>query len=155
MDDTPVRKLAVLLHADVVSSTELVRKNETLAHQRIQDAFQRLSETVSRFNGLAQEIRGMRLLQSSKWLLMQLRLQSITRQLNTAHNQKLTDEILPLIRIGIAMGEVVIADNTITGEGCGARPTVRTISRARGYLSSGSRLRNNPQAASACLRRPR
>jgi len=35
------RKLAVILHADVVGSTKLVQQNETLAHERIQDAFQR------------------------------------------------------------------------------------------------------------------
>ena len=32
------RKLAVILHADVVGSTALVQQNETLAHQRMQDA---------------------------------------------------------------------------------------------------------------------
>jgi class 3 adenylate cyclase len=35
------RKLAVILHADVIGSTKLVQQNETLAHERIQDAFQR------------------------------------------------------------------------------------------------------------------
>jgi len=36
---------------------------------------------------------------------------------NTAHNRELPDDVRPEVRIGIAMGEVVIADNTITGEG--------------------------------------
>ena len=36
---------------------------------------------------------------------------------NAAHNQDLPDDIYPIIRVGIAMGEVVVADNTITGEG--------------------------------------
>ena len=35
------RKLVVILHADVVGSTKLVQQNETLAHERIQDVFQR------------------------------------------------------------------------------------------------------------------
>ncbi len=35
------RKLAVILHADVVGTTKLVQQNETLAHEGIQDAFQR------------------------------------------------------------------------------------------------------------------
>ena len=39
MAEEPTRKLAVLLHADVVGSTALVQLNETLAHQRIQDTF--------------------------------------------------------------------------------------------------------------------
>ena len=39
MGGQPTRKLAVQLHADVVGSTALVRLNETLAHQRIQEDF--------------------------------------------------------------------------------------------------------------------
>ena len=52
------RKLAVLLHADVVDSTRLVRKNEALAHQRIPDAVLRLSETTDAYGGIAHETRG-------------------------------------------------------------------------------------------------
>ena len=35
----PTRKLAVILHADVVDTTTLVQKDGTLAHERIQDGF--------------------------------------------------------------------------------------------------------------------
>ena len=40
------RKLAVLLHADVVASTALVQRDEALAHERIRDAFRRFSGTI-------------------------------------------------------------------------------------------------------------
>ena len=40
------RKLAVILHADVVASTKLVQKNEVIAHERMQDTFNRFSKTV-------------------------------------------------------------------------------------------------------------
>ena len=36
---------------------------------------------------------------------------------NTAHNNDIDDDVLAVVRIGIAMGEVIVADNTITGEG--------------------------------------
>jgi class 3 adenylate cyclase len=58
MEERLPRKLAVLLHADVVGSTALVQLNETLAHQRIQDAFHRFSETIKAYGGVAHEIRG-------------------------------------------------------------------------------------------------
>ena len=45
--DNLSRKLAVILHADVVGSTSLVQQNETLAHQRIQNAFHHFSETIN------------------------------------------------------------------------------------------------------------
>ena len=58
MEERLPRKLAVLLHADVVGSTALVQRDETLAHQRIQDAFHRFSETIKAYGGVAHEIRG-------------------------------------------------------------------------------------------------
>ena len=51
MVDSLRRKLAVMLHADVVDSTTLVRIDETVAHQRVHDAFRRLSVTITRHGG--------------------------------------------------------------------------------------------------------
>ena len=117
MTQTPVRKLAVLLHADVVGSTALVQMNETLAHERIQDVFQRFSQTITQHNGTTQEIRGDALVaefsRASDAVTAALEFQSA----NTIHNEELSDEIRPELRVGIAMGEVVVADNTVTGEG--------------------------------------
>jgi hypothetical protein len=39
VSDSARRKLAVILHVDVIGSTLLVQQNETLAHDRIADAF--------------------------------------------------------------------------------------------------------------------
>ncbi len=117
MTQSPVRKLAVLLHADVVGSTSLVQKNETIAHERIQDAFHRLSATSSTYGGIAHEIRGDALVaefaRTSDAVSASLAFQAT----NTTHNEQLSDDIRPMLRIGIAMGEVVVADNTVTGEG--------------------------------------
>jgi class 3 adenylate cyclase len=52
------RKLAVILHADVVGSTSLVQKNEALAHERIQSVFQSFAKTIETYGGLARELRG-------------------------------------------------------------------------------------------------
>jgi hypothetical protein len=38
------RKLTVILHADVVGSTSLVQRNETLAHERIQSVFRQFQK---------------------------------------------------------------------------------------------------------------
>ncbi len=58
MAEHPTRKLAVILHADVVGSTRLVQQNETLAHARIQDAFRRFSSIIEAYNGVTHELRG-------------------------------------------------------------------------------------------------
>lgn len=51
-------KLAVILHADVAGSTRLVQLDEQLAHKRIQDTFKRFGDTVGKYHGRVQELRG-------------------------------------------------------------------------------------------------
>jgi len=51
-------KLAVILHADVAGSTQLVQQDEQLAHERIRDAFRRFSDTIEKYHGRVQELRG-------------------------------------------------------------------------------------------------
>jgi adenylate cyclase len=111
------RKLAVLLHADVVGSTSLVQRNETLAHERIQDTFRQFSETISNYGGVALEIRGDALVAEFAKASDSVSASLAFQAANITLNEQLSDEIQPVLRIGIAMGEVVVADNTVTGEG--------------------------------------
>jgi adenylate cyclase len=111
------RKLAVILHADVVGSTSLVQKNEILAHERIQNAFQRFSDNIEKYYGNVLELRGDALLaefeRPSDAVTATLAFQAD----NTYQNSLIKDDLRPAVRVGIAMGEVVIADNTVTGAG--------------------------------------
>ena len=122
MTQSPVRKLAVLVHADVIGSTALVQKNETLAHERVQDTFRRFSATINKLGGIAHEIRGDALVaefaRASDAVCASLSFQAD----NTSHNEQLSDDIRPVLRIGIAMGEVVIANSTVTGEAARREP---------------------------------
>jgi adenylate cyclase len=110
-------KLAVILHADVAGSTQLVQQDEQLAHERIRDAFRRFSDTIKKYHGRVQELRGDALLaefeRASDAVTAALSFQS------DHHDQlaSLNDNIRPDIRVGIALGEVVIADSTVTGAG--------------------------------------
>ena len=117
MEEGLTRKLAVILHADVVGSTALVQRDETLAHERIQDAFRRLSETITNHGGVAHELRGDALVAGFDKASDAVSASLEFLNLNATHNDGLPDELRPEIRVGIAMGEVVVADNTVTGEG--------------------------------------
>jgi adenylate cyclase len=92
-------------------------KDERVAHDRIQDAFKRLSETIVSHGGTTHELRGDALLaefgRASDAVAAALSFQD----LNTVFNQSLKDDVRPDVRIGIALGEVVIADSTLTGAG--------------------------------------
>ena len=110
-------KLAVILHADIAGSTELLRHDEQLAHQRIQDSFRRFGKIITTYHGNVRELRGDALLaqfeRASDAVTAALAFQS--EQL--AYIENLTDDIKPFLRIGIAMGEIVVADNTVSGVG--------------------------------------
>ncbi len=110
-------KLAVILHADVVGSTELVQRDERLAHQRINDAFGRFSKTIVSYGGRAHEVRGDALVaefeRASDAVCAALAFQVD----NVAINIELADSIRPKARVGISLGEVVVADGTVTGAG--------------------------------------
>ena len=110
-------RLAVILHADVVGSTTLVRQDERLAHQRIQTAFRDLGSLVEGYGGTVNEVRGDALVaefaRASDAVLAALAAQESNREGAAALN----DGIVPALRMGIALGEVVIADATVTGAG--------------------------------------
>lgn len=110
-------KLAVIVHADVVASTLLVQLDEQLAHTRIQDAFRSFSAIIRKYHGRVQELRGDALLAEFERASDAV---TATLAFQTEHTDKLEeykDEPRPQIRVGIAIGEVVIADGTVTGAG--------------------------------------
>ena len=110
-------KLAVILHADVAGSTQLVQQDEQLAHKRIQDAFRRFSDTIGKYHGRVQELRGDALLAEFERASDAVSAALSFQLDHDAHLARLNDKIRPDIRVGIALGEVVIADNTVTGAG--------------------------------------
>jgi len=115
--DPPSSKLAVILHADVVGSTGLVRLDETVADHRMQDAFRRFSEEIANHNGVAHEIRGDALVAEFAKASDAVTASLAFQDANTSHNDELPDDICPILRVGIAMGEVLVTDNRMTGEG--------------------------------------
>jgi adenylate cyclase len=110
-------KLAVILHADIAGSTALVQQDEQLAHERIQNTFRRFSGTIERYQGRVRELRGDALLaefdRASDAVTAVLAFQAEQAE----YIAQLNDNIQPLVRVGIALGEVIIADNTVTGAG--------------------------------------
>lgn len=132
------RKLAVILHADVVGSTSLVKKNEALAHHRIQVAFHNFAKVIETYGGSARELRGDALLaefeRASDAVTAAIAFQAQNEELNTT----LEDEIRPVLRIGISMGEVIIADNTITGTGVVLAQRLEQIANPGSIVVQGS-----------------
>ena len=131
-DQEVSRKLAVIVHADVVCSTALVQRDETLAHKRINAAFQRFSSIVQEYSGTVHEIRGDALVaefaRASDAVCAALSFQ----QSNTEHNTQFGDDLVPVLRVGIALGEEVFADDTVTGPGVVLAQRVEQLSEPGG-----------------------
>jgi TolB-like protein len=145
MTERHQRKLAVLLHADVVASTSLVQINETLAHERIQSAFKQFSKTIGKHDGIAHEIRGDALVaefaKASDAVGAALAFQAD----NSVNNEHLTDTVRPLLRVGIAIGEVIVADNTVTGEGIVLAQRLEQLATPGGVCIQGAAYETLPK----------
>ena len=138
MAEMPSRKLAVILHADVVDSTALVHSNESVAHVRMQDAFRHLSKTIHTYGGMVHEIRGDALVaafsRASDAVCAALAFQAE----NTDYNSGLRDDIRPELRVGISLGEVVVADGTMTGAGVVLAQRLEQLAESGGVVVQGT-----------------
>ena len=132
------RRMAVILHADVVDSTKLVQKNEVIAHKRIRDAFQRFSRVITSYGGIAHEIRGDALVAGFRRASDSVSAALTYQVENAAFNKELSDDIQPEVRIGISLGEVVIADGTITGPGIVLAQRLEQLAEPGGVVVQGS-----------------
>lgn len=131
-------KLAVILHADIAGSTALVQLDEKLAHERIQDAFGRFSETIEKYQGHVQELRGDALLAEFERASDAV-IATLAFQVEHANFiAQLDDDLKPAVRVGIAMGEVIIADNTITGAGVVLAQRVEQLAKPGGLCITGA-----------------
>jgi adenylate cyclase len=142
---TTESKLAVLLHADVVGSSALVQEDERLAHEQIQDVFRRLSGIVEAYGGTTHEVRGDALVaefpRASDAVSAAIAYQ--------VHSSKLappkTSKALPLVRMGISMGEVVIADGTVTGLGVVLAQRIEQVTEPGGVGIQGAAYETIPR----------
>lgn len=138
MEAHPARKLAVIVHADVVGSTALFNRDETLTYQRIRSAFERLSLSIETYGGATHEIRGDALVGEFQRASDAVAAALAFQVANTESNAALTDDIQPRLRIGISLGEVVIADETVTGAGVVLAQRVEQLAEADGVCITGA-----------------
>ncbi len=110
-------RLAVILHADVAGSTGLVQQDEQIAHRQIQDTFRRFGDIIKQYHGRVRELRGDAILAEFERASGAVSAALAFQAKQNKYPTKVDDDIRPQVRVGIAMGEVVVADNTITGEG--------------------------------------
>ncbi|MEM7253035.1 MAG: adenylate/guanylate cyclase domain-containing protein [Pseudomonadota bacterium] len=132
------RQLAVILHADIVGSTELVRRDESLAHRRITDAFYRFTEAIAAYHGVVHEVRGDALVAEFSRASDAISAALAFQQSNTTLDTEEVDDIAPVLRVGISLGEVIIGDNTITGPGIVLAQRVEQLAQDGGVCATAA-----------------
>lgn len=130
--------LAVIFHCDIVGSTTLVSNDERLAHERIQSLFARLSEVIASHGGTTSELRGDALLAKFERASDSVQAALNFQAANESFNIELQDNIKPEARIGIALGEVVIADSTLTGAGVVMAQRLEQLAEPGGVVVQGA-----------------
>ena len=81
-----------------------MQKDETLAHERIQGSFNRLSEAIKYCGGTKLELRGDALVAKIDRTTDAVAAAVGFQQENTEYIARFDDDIQPTIRIGVAMG---------------------------------------------------
>ena len=109
--------LAVILHADVAGSTGLVQQDKELAHERIRESFRRLSGAIQSYFGQVLEIRGDALLASFDHASDAVSAALAFQANHAKFIEQFQDGVKPCVRIGISIGEIIVADKTVTGAG--------------------------------------
>jgi TolB-like protein/class 3 adenylate cyclase/Tfp pilus assembly protein PilF len=138
MPNSSSRRLAVILHADVINSTALVHRDESVAHDRIQDAFRRFSETIQSYGGVTLELRGDALLAEFGRASDAVSAALSFQRTNRAYNDTVGGQIQAQLRVGLSLGEVIIADSTVTGVGVVLAQRLEQLAVADGVVIQGA-----------------
>ncbi len=134
----PSLKMAAILHADVAGSTSLVQLNESVAHERINDAFVRFSQTIERYGGTVHEVRGDALIAEFSRASNAVNAALAFQGAHTEHQAQLTGDVKPSLRVGVSLGEVVFADGTVTGAGVVLAQRVEQLADPGGLCITGA-----------------
>ena len=138
------RKLAAILFADIVGYTSLMQSNEQLALQTIQQYQSIVSSSAKSNNGEILKSYG-----DGSLLIFQNSLEAVqaAKAIQEKCNDPSSDISIPL-RIGIHVGEFVVRDKDIYGNGVNLASRLESIGVAGSVLFSRDvyrKIKNNPE----------
>lgn len=136
-----MRQLAAILFADMTGYTALVQENESLAREKRKRLKSVLEETVPTYNGKILQYYGDGSLSTFNSALDCV-LCSISVQ------QQLQQEPKVLLRMGIHLGDVIIEDDSIYGDGVNLASRIESLATPGGIFISEkvqSEVRNHSQ----------
>ncbi|MCZ7598999.1 MAG: adenylate/guanylate cyclase domain-containing protein [Gammaproteobacteria bacterium] len=115
-----------------------------MAHQRIQDAFRRLDGCIARHGGATHEIRGDAIVAEFEKASDALTA-ALDFQLGNVAGRSTDEDDALCLRIGIAMGEVIVADGTVTGAGVVLAQRLEQLAEGDGVVIGGAACESIPE----------
>ena len=98
----------------------------------------RFGDIIAQYHGHVCELRGDALLAEFERASDAVTASVAFQASQIEYNTQLEDDIRPIVRIGIAMGEVIIADNTITGTGVVLAQRLEQLAKPGGVVVQGA-----------------
>ena len=106
---------AVIMHADIVDSTNLVRHDFVLAHTKVEALYTRLCQIARLNGGSALEMRGDAVIFQFPTAADSIKAGQMMQSTNFLLNMTRMGKLEPRVRIGISKGPIVVT-HTVTGE---------------------------------------
>jgi adenylate cyclase len=133
------RKLAAILHADVVGYSRLMEGNETVTLRRLKQLRKQLWEpAIAQHNGRLVGTAGDALLIEFASVVGAVRCAIDLQKGMTERNLEEPDHRKMLLRIGVNLGEVIVdEDNDLYGDGVNIAARLQALSEPGGILVSG------------------
>ena len=108
---------AIVFNAEIVDSASLLRQDKPIAEKRIEEARRRLRKCISAYRGRVGEERDDELIASfrrpAEAVIAALAFQAAQKEAN----RHVHDDLRVQVRIGIASGDTVCDETTLTGSG--------------------------------------
>jgi TolB-like protein/class 3 adenylate cyclase len=132
------RKLAVILHADVVGYSRLAGEDEDATYRKLKELLGLISRTVVSYHGRIVNTAGDAVLAMFEAAVDAVSCAAAVQHDLTALNQDVPDERKVLFRIGINIGDVIEDDGDIYGDGVNVAARLEGLAQPGGICISES-----------------
>ncbi len=140
VDDAPARKLAAILHADVVGFSRLMGEDEAGTHRVLRQFLDAITATISEHQGRVVNYSGDAVLAEFNTVT-----DAVTAAVGIQNDLDLRNQVLDLpeeqkirFRIGVNLGEVIVDGEDIYGDGVNVAARLESLAEPGGICVSES-----------------
>ena len=136
--EAPSRKLAAILHADVVNYSRLMDADEAGTHRILRQYLDAITVTINTHQGRVVNYAGDAVLADFSTISDALSCSVAIQDDIKIRNQSLSDEHQVQFRIGINLGEVIVDGDDIYGDGVNVAARLESLADPGGICISGA-----------------